>query len=133
MKRLPLALFFSGYLLGGWVVIWLLVMVLGRGDVKFSKAVGFYYGIWIFYYLPIAVTGAMFLAKMSGPFWKRMIAAGLGLSAILVAMFFTFYLDAHWTILLAEYFGFGVSFWLLTKTAAKIEKADAGDGYSVDF
>ncbi len=116
MKLLPPALFTLGYFLGGWIVIWLLVMILGRGDPKFPEAMGFYYGIWIFFYLPIAAMGMIFFAKMVGAFWKRMIVAGIGLLAVLVVMFFSFYLDAYWPVLFLEYFGFGVGFWLLTKT-----------------
>lgn len=113
MKSLPPLLFALGYLLGGWCVIWTLVITFRQGDPKFPEAIGFYYGIWIFFYLPIAIAGVLSLAKLPGTFQHRMLAAGGSLFAVLAAMFVSFYLDAHWHVMLVEYFVFGTAFWLL--------------------
>lgn len=127
MKLLPPVLFSLGYFLGGWVAIWLLVIAMERGDPKFSGDVGFYYGLWICFYLPIAIMGAIALVRMAGGFRERLIAAVVCLSAVLAVMFFSFYLNAQWPVLLVEYLGFGVGFWLLAKRTTKTEQAGGGN------
>lgn len=116
MKQLPPVLFAIGYFLGGWGVIWILVMLLKRADPKFSEAVGFYYGLWICFYFPIAIMGTIALAKMSGEVNRRLVAASISLVAVLSAMFVSFYWDAHLTVLLIEYLAFAVGFWLLARS-----------------
>ncbi len=125
MKQLPPLLFALGYLLGGFGVIWLLVMIFNRGDPKFSEAVGFYYGLWIFFYLPIAIAGTIALTRMVRGFRARMIAAVAILFAVLVAMFISFYFNVKVPLLLAEYLVFGVSFWFLARAKTNTEQAVA--------
>jgi len=115
MNQLPSILFALGYLLGGWYVIWFVVIFLKQGDVKFAEAVSFYYGIWICFYLPIAIAGTICLTRMSGPFPRRMIVATGSLFTILATMVVSFYLDTYWYVLLVEYFAFGIGFWLILK------------------
>jgi hypothetical protein len=115
MRELSPILFFIGYLLGGWGVIWLLVMVLGKSDVKFSEAVGFYYGLWILFYLPIAIMGAIALARMSVGERLSLVVTLLSLLAVLVAMFVSFHQDVDIGVLLFENLVFGAIFWFLAK------------------
>ena len=127
MKLLPPVLFSLGYFLGGWVAIWLLVIALEREDPKFAGDVGFYYGLWICAYLPIAIMGAIALTRMAGGFRRRLLAAVVCLLAVLAVMFSSYYLDAHWPFLLVEYIGFGVGFWLLVKRTNNTEQAGGGN------
>lgn len=124
MKLLPPLLFLLGYFLIGWAVIWILVMVLSRGDPKFAGKVGFHYGIWICAYLPIAISGTIALARLKGDYRKNIIVVIISLMAVLVVMFISFFFN-HWAVLLVEYFSFAIGFWFLVRTTNKhIERSE---------
>jgi len=94
------------------------VMILHRADPKFSEpeAVGFYYGLWICFYLPVAIMGTIALARMAGKLRSRLAVTFASLAAVLCAMFLSFYLDVHFTVLLIEYLVFAICFWLLGRS-----------------
>ena len=119
MKLFAPFLFLFGYFLGGWGVIWILVMLLDRGDPKFAGAVGFYYGIWVCVYLPIAIAGTITLARMKGSYRRKIFVAIVSLIAVLVVMFISFFANINWLIILVEYISFGIAFWLLERTPNK--------------
>jgi len=120
MKLVAPLLFLLGYFPGGYAVIWTLVMLLKKGDPKFAEAVGFYYGIWIAAYLPIAIIGTIALFQITGELRKRVVTALLSVAAVLMAMFASLYFDIHWAVLVIEYLIFGFGFWILVKRAAPI-------------
>ncbi|QDV19081.1 hypothetical protein Pan153_37440 [Gimesia panareensis] len=117
MKQSGPLLFLSGYFLVGWVVVWILVMLLDRGDPKFAGKVGFHYGIWISVYFPIAITGTIALTRMKGSSIRRIIVTMLSLLAVLVVMFFSVFNNIDWLMLLVEYIGFAIAFWLLARSS----------------
>ena len=112
MKLLPPLSFAVGYFLGGWGVIWILVALLKQGDPKFAESVGFYYALWIIFYMPIAICGVISIAKFPGMFQRRMIVAGVSLFFVLAAMSASFALNIHWYFILLEFFVFGVISWI---------------------
>jgi len=126
MRQLPPVLFAFGYFLGGWAAIWILVMILDRADPKFSEAVGFYYVLWISYYLPIAIPGTIALVRMSGGFSRRLAASLISLVVVISAMFASLYLDAHFTVLLLEYVAFAVGFRFVERYESDTEQTVGG-------
>ena len=112
MSRILPALFLLGYFLGGYAVIFYLVVVQKIADQKFIEAVELYYPFWIGVYSPMAVLGTIISLRTGKTLRQRNLLTTAFLFSILTAIFISYLFDANWVALLAQYVLFSVLFYL---------------------